>query len=118
VQDIELHDDTIELGLVELQADFLQVSGPALAIKGCSHLHRHHDACWPVVDLLYRAVIALAELSNHVQLVHIDLEARTIRKIDAFGGEDCFRREFEGTGRVPVFCQPNDPGRKPGAYMI
>jgi hypothetical protein len=50
-----------------------------------------------VVDLLHRAVVALAQLADDIQFVHVDLEAGAILEINALGSEDRLLGEFERT---------------------
>jgi hypothetical protein len=54
-----------------------------------------------VEHLLHSPIIALAELSLHFHLVHIDLDALTIGEIDAIGVKNSFRRKLESSRWIP-----------------
>lgn len=68
MQDIELHDDRIQLRLVQLQTDLL---------------HGHLDTRARVPHLGHRAVVAVSQLLQHLQIVHVDRKGRPVLELDA-----------------------------------
>jgi hypothetical protein len=85
VEDVKLHDDPVQLGVVELEPDLL---------------HRHRHVRRLVEHALDGAVVALAEVLGELELGHVDREGLAVRKVDAGRGQDGLSAEAERAGGV------------------
>jgi hypothetical protein len=115
VKDVELHEDSVEFRLVELEVNLLQNRtqeekrriDSAIGCQGGvvgrkTNLHGHHDLCRLVEDPLNGTVLTLAEFLFQLELGHVDLVRLTGREIDSVGVQDGFRREIQTSRRVTV----------------
>ena len=66
-----------------------------MADKGetLAHLHGHHHLRRPMEDLLHGAVVPLAQLAHHLDLIHVDLKACPVLEVNSFRMQHRFRRE-------------------------
>ena len=86
MENVEFHDDPVQLSLIELKADLLWPKSARLQFGAQNaHLHSHCNLGWLVQHLLHSAVVTLSQLLVELQLIHIDAEGRAVREVDALG---------------------------------
>jgi hypothetical protein len=76
---------------------------------GNHYLHSHGDIGGLVIDLLDGAVLSLAKLLEQLELLHVDLEAVSIAKVDAVRVQDRLSVEVEFSRRITVAKAMSDP---------
>ena len=66
-----------------------------------THLERHRHLGRLVPDLLYRTIVALAQLLEQLKVVHLDLERRSAREVNSVRMHDCLAAKVQSPRRVP-----------------